>query len=49
MATGRKVSFTNTGDTVVYLNYKRISDGMKENEVELQPNEQKIKNVKTHE
>jgi hypothetical protein len=41
MATGRKVSFTNTGDTVVYLNYKRLSDGMLENEVELNPNQKK--------
>jgi hypothetical protein len=41
MATGRKVSLTNTGDTVVYLNYQRLSDGMLENEVELNPNERK--------
>jgi hypothetical protein len=41
MATGKKGSFTNTGDTVVYLNYKRLSDGMLENEVELNPNQRK--------
>ena len=41
MATGRKVSLTNTGDTVVYLNYQRLSDGMLENEVELNPNQRK--------
>ena len=41
MATGRKGSFTNTGDTIVYLNYTRLSDGLVFNEVELNPNQTK--------
>ena len=41
MATGYNVSLTNTGDTVVYLSYQRLSDGLIENEVELNPNQTK--------
>lgn len=41
MARGYNVSLTNTGDTVVYLSYQRLSDGLIENEVELNPNQRK--------
>ena len=41
MATGRKVSLTNTGDTVIYMSYQRLSDGLVFNEVELNPNQTK--------